>query len=146
MRGAVQIGIEQIEVRDVPDPDPGEEMALVRVRAAGICGSDLHPYHLRAKPISIPEGHEVGGEIARLPPSYGGPLRVGDFVAVDTLCWGVACGSCAICQSGNPFHCPTRLATPNWGGGFAEALKIRPPGPFICTSVICLAPPCGRTS
>jgi threonine dehydrogenase-like Zn-dependent dehydrogenase len=130
MRGALQVGIEQIEVHDVPAPEPGDEMALVKVRAAGICGSDLHPYRLRSKPISVPEGHEVGGEVVSLPSSYVGPIRAGDLVAVDTLCWGVACGTCPICQSGNPLHCAVRIATTNWGGGFAEALKIKPAGLF----------------
>ena len=120
MRGAVQIGIEQIQVLDVPDPVGGDGMAVVKVRAAGICGSDLHPYHGRAKPQTLPDGHEIAGEVVDLPPDYRGPIRVGDLVAVDTICYGVACGICEACQSGHPYHCPSRWTTPNWGGGFAQ--------------------------
>jgi threonine dehydrogenase-like Zn-dependent dehydrogenase len=41
MRAAIQTGLRQVEVRDVPEPAIAEGSALVRVRAAGICGSDL---------------------------------------------------------------------------------------------------------
>jgi threonine dehydrogenase-like Zn-dependent dehydrogenase len=130
MRGAVQIGIEQIEVRDVPEPLSGEGIAVVRVRAAGICGSDLHPYHGRATPQVLPDGHEVAGEVVALPDDYRGPLRPGDLVAVDTICYGVACGACDACAEGFPFHCPARWTTPNWGGGFAERIRRRTAGLF----------------
>ncbi len=88
MRGVVQTGLERIEVLDVPQPVGGEGIAVVRVRAAGICGSDLHPYHGRATPQTLPEGHEVAGEVVDLPGDYRGPIRVGDLVAVDTICYG----------------------------------------------------------
>src|SRR5712691_7538645 len=113
MRGAVQTGIEQIQVFDVPDPRGGDGMAVVRVRAAGICGSDLHPYHGRAKPQTLPDGHEIAGEVVDLPPDYSGRIRVGDLVAVDTIAYGVACGTCDLCQGGQPYHCSTRWTTPN---------------------------------
>jgi threonine dehydrogenase-like Zn-dependent dehydrogenase len=130
MRGAVQTGIERIEVRDVPEPVGGEGIAVVRVRAAGICGSDLHPYHGRAARQTLPDGHEVAGEVVELPANYQGQLRLGDLVAVDTICYGVACGSCDACQEGFPFHCPARWTTPNWGGGFAELIRRRTAGLF----------------
>ncbi|MGH7862942.1 MAG: zinc-dependent alcohol dehydrogenase, partial [Candidatus Dormibacteraceae bacterium] len=130
MRGAVQTGIRQIEVRDVPEPPPVEGMALVRVRAAGICGSDLHPYHGRPEPQPLPEGHEVSGEVIDLPPDYHGPIRSGDRVAMDTICLGRACGTCAFCLAGQPFHCAERRAGPYPGGGFAEVIRRRPAGLF----------------
>lgn len=130
MRGAVQTGIRQIEVRDVPEPSPAEGMALVRVRAAGICGSDLHPYHGRPEPQPLPEGHEVAGEVTYLPADYHGPIRLGDRVAMDTICLGRACGTCGFCLAGQPFHCTERRAGPNPGGGFAEVIRRRPAGLF----------------
>jgi threonine dehydrogenase-like Zn-dependent dehydrogenase len=130
MRAAIQTDIRTIEVRDVPDPVPDADTALVRVRAVGICGSDLHTYHDRAEPQPLPDGHEVAGEVIRLPPGYAGPARAGDLVAVDTVCLGVACGVCAVCLAGQPFHCPARRAAPRWGGGFAELIKRRPAGLF----------------
>jgi threonine dehydrogenase-like Zn-dependent dehydrogenase len=130
MRGAVQTGLERIEVLDVPQPVAGEGIAVVRVRAAGICGSDLHPYHGRTTPQTLPEGHEVAGEVVDLPGDYRGPIQVGDLVAVDTICYGVACGTCDVCQDGQPYHCPARWTTPNWGGGFAETIRRRTAGLF----------------
>jgi (R,R)-butanediol dehydrogenase/meso-butanediol dehydrogenase/diacetyl reductase len=44
MRGVVFLGSRQIEIRDFPDPVPGPGQALVKIRASGICGSDLRPY------------------------------------------------------------------------------------------------------
>lgn len=66
MRGLVLAGPETIEVRhDLPDPEiqtPGD--VIVAVRRAGICGSDLHPYHGR-EPVrwGIVPGHEAAGEV-----------------------------------------------------------------------------------
>jgi threonine dehydrogenase-like Zn-dependent dehydrogenase len=130
VRAAIQMGIRTIEVRDIPEPVADAETALVRVRATGICGSDLHPYHERAEPQTLPAGHEVAGEVAYLPPSYTGPVRVGDLVAVDTICNGAACGACEQRPAGQPFHCPNRHSGPPRGGGFAELIKRRPAGLF----------------
>ncbi|HLZ08504.1 MAG TPA: zinc-binding dehydrogenase [Chloroflexota bacterium] len=130
MRGAVQTGIEQIEVREVGEPTGDASTALVRVRASGICGSDLHPYHGRSAPRQYPEGHEVSGEILSLPSSYDGPLRPGDLVALDTICLGLACGKCAHCLAGRPYHCGPRLKTPYGSGGFAELIRRRTVGLF----------------
>lgn len=130
MRGAVQTGIHQIEVRDLPEVLPTEDTALVRVRAAGICGSDLHPYHGRSEPQSLPDGHEVAGEVIHLPIGYAGPARIGDLVAMDTICLGRACGTCSYCVAGQPFHCVNRHRGPRSGGGFAEVIRRRPAGLF----------------
>ena len=130
MRAAIQTGLRQIEVRDVPEPAIAEGSALVQVRAAGICGSDLHPYRERAESQTLPDGHEVAGEVSYLPPDYRGPIRVGDLVAVDTICLGRACGACAICRAGQPFHCPRRHDLPSPGGGFAEVIRRRAAGLF----------------
>lgn len=125
MRAAIQTGIRQIEVREIPEPAPAPGSALVRVRAAGICGSDLHPYRERAEPQTLPEGHEVAGEVTYLPPDYAGPARVGDLVALDSIALGRACGRCATCRAGQPFHCPRRHDEPSSGGAFAEVIRRR---------------------
>ena len=85
-------------------PGPGE--VLVRVEAAGVCGSDLHTY-LDAKigdtalkaPLIL--GHEFAGTVeavGELSPS----LRVGEMVAVDPA---QPCGSCELCRRGHPNLC-----------------------------------------
>src|SRR5688500_10732300 len=117
MRAAIQTGIRTVEVRDIPEPAPDADTALVRVRAVGICGSDLHWYHGRSESETLPRGHEAAGEVLRLPPAYDGSVQVGDLVAIDTICLGVACGTCSICQVGQPFHCQVRRTAPSSGGG-----------------------------
>jgi len=102
VRAALQRGIRTIEVVDLPPPRPSGDEALIAVRAAGICGSDLHPYHGRSEPQSLPDGHEVAGDVLELPPGYQGPARVGDLVAVETICLGTACGRCPMCLTGQP--------------------------------------------
>jgi threonine dehydrogenase-like Zn-dependent dehydrogenase len=130
MRAAVQTGIREISLVEVEDPGSSDATAIVGVRASGICGSDLHPYHGRAEPQRLPEGHEVAGEVLHLPREYGGPIRVGDLVAVDTICLGLACGGCEFCRAGQPIHCPGRHDGPRWGGAFAEAFERKPAGLF----------------
>src|SRR6188474_2595793 len=109
MRAAIQYGLSTIDVRDISAPD--EDEALIRVLASGICGSDLHVYHQRSEPQSLPDGHEVAGEVVRLPPSYAGPIGIGDLVAVDTVCLGKACSVCSFCLAGQSFHCLARGRT-----------------------------------
>lgn len=130
MLAVLQTGVRTVEVRDIPEPVPDADAALVRVRAVGICGSDLHRYHERAEPETLPWGHEVAGEVIRLPPDYVGPARVGDLVTLDTICLGVACGSCAVCRAGFPFHCAVRRDAPRLSGGFAELIERWPAGLF----------------
>ena len=112
MRAAIQNGLSEIDVRDVSTP--GRDGALVRVVAAGVCGSDLHEYLQRSQPQSIPDGHEVAGEVVSLPKAYAGPIRIGDLVAIDTICHGRACGVCVFCQPGQTFHCLERDKTQGW--------------------------------
>jgi L-idonate 5-dehydrogenase len=79
---------------------------LIRVRAGGICGSDLS-YYFKGKsgdfalrePLVL--GHEVAGEIAELGEGVRG-LRIGGRVAVNP---GVACRLCRFCLKGMPNHC-----------------------------------------
>lgn len=128
MRAAIQTGLSEIDVRDISAP--GRDGALVRVVAAGVCGSDLHEYFQRSQPQALPEGHEVAGEVVSLPDAYGGPIRVGDLVAIDTICHGKACGTCAFCQVGQTFHCLERDRTQGSGGAFAELIRRQPAGLF----------------
>lgn len=130
MLAAIQTGIHAIEMRELPLPERPADWALIQMRASGICGSDLHPYHERTEPQTLPDGHEIAGEVLALPDDYSGPARVGDLVAVDTICLGIACGTCAFCRAGQPFHCPARGTTPRQGGGFAELVTRRTAGLF----------------
>lgn len=128
MRAAIQNGLSEIDVRDVSVP--GRDGALVRVVAAGVCGSDLHEYLQRSEPQALPDGHEVAGEVVSLPDAYAGPIRIGDLVAIDTICHGRACGTCVFCRDGQRFHCLERDKTAGWGGAFADFIRRQPAGLF----------------
>jgi S-(hydroxymethyl)mycothiol dehydrogenase len=84
----------------VPDPGPGE--ALVRVRACGVCHTDLH---LREGAIAgrfpILLGHEAAGVVEAVGPEVTG-LEPGDHVV---LAWRAPCGRCRSCVRGRPWYC-----------------------------------------
>ena len=89
-----------LRLHDEPLPVPGAGETLVRVKAVGICGSDLHWFGEAGigdarleKPLVL--GHEFAGVIANGP-------RKGERVAVDPA---VPCNVCEFCQQGNPNLC-----------------------------------------
>lgn len=109
MRAALFYGGQDIRVAEVPDPVPGPGEVLVRVGAAGICGSDLHSYRDPARVwpgLGIPymTGHELAGEVAALGPGVEG-LRVGQRVGVEPRHL-VGCGGCRWCRRGDYHLCP----------------------------------------
>ena len=93
-----------IDELDTPEPQPGQ--VQIRVRAGGICGSDLS-YYFKGKSgdFAVREpfvlGHEVAGEVAALGEGVTG-LAVGQRVAVNP---GLNCGVCRYCVKGMPNHC-----------------------------------------
>jgi len=110
---------------EVPRPDPGPGEVLVRVRAVGVCGSDVH-YYVDGRiggtvaPPAFVLGHECAGEIAALGPGVEGP-PIGTRVAVDPA---IPCGHCEICLEGNPNCCPDVrfISTPPLPGALCEWL------------------------
>ncbi len=104
MRAVQMLGDRQVIVRDTEDPRPGSGEVLLRIRAAAICGSDLHYYRPPRgdRPIrtGVP-GHEPTGEVVELGPDVH-DLRVGDRVLVYHR---VGCGRCVQCRTGNSNIC-----------------------------------------
>jgi L-iditol 2-dehydrogenase len=123
MRAARLYAPRTLRLDDVPVPEPGAGEVLVRVRAVGLCGSDLHYYcdgHIGTSVASAPLvlGHEFAGTIEALGAGVSG-LQVGDLVAVDPA---IPCGRCEVCLEGHPNICPTvRFAgTPPTDGALRE--------------------------
>lgn len=120
MNGKQDISIEQ---RPIPEPAPGE--VLIRIQAAGVCGSDLH-YYSEGKigdlPVQTPFvlGHEIAGTIVQLGEGVRN-FSLGDLVAVEP---GIPCGKCELCKAGHYNLCPEMkfLATPPYDGAFSEYL------------------------
>jgi L-gulonate 5-dehydrogenase len=112
-----------LEIVDLPEPDPGPGEVSVRVRAAGICGSDMHIYHGTNPLAKYPRviGHEFAGEVSALGEGVGG-LSVGDHVAVDPV---TSCGKCWPCSIGRPNVC-AKLSVfgVHRDGGMAETVVV----------------------
>ena len=109
----------RIEERPVPKIGPGE--LLVRIRASGICGSDvLEWYRIKKAPIVL--GHEVAGEIAVAGEGVT-RYRVGQRIAVSHH---VPCNTCHYCLAGYHTACETLHTTNFDPGGFAEYVRIPP--------------------
>lgn len=112
-----------LELRQLPVPTPGPGQVLVRVRACGVCHTDLHAVEgdWPDKP-SLPRvpGHEAVGEVVQLGPGVD-YLSIGDRVGVPWLHW--ACGTCEQCLSGWETLCNQQLRSGyDVDGGFAEYL------------------------
>jgi threonine dehydrogenase-like Zn-dependent dehydrogenase len=124
MKAALYDG-QAMQVGEVPVPCVMPEAVIVRVRAAGICGSELNYFRSVDRLQERPSGHEVAGEIVEIGPGVDG-WSIGDRVALDTICQGRACGKCRYCLAGQHFHClnPTSFG----GGGFAEYIQRKAMG------------------
>ncbi len=96
----------KLSVVDMPTPEFGDDEVLVRVKACGICGSDIHGYDgstgRRIPPLVM--GHEAAGVIERAGRAVEG-FKPGDRVTFDST---VSCGKCDFCRSGNINLCDNR--------------------------------------
>jgi len=116
MKAALQQVDGTFRIRPLPVPQPGPDEVLIRVRAAGICGSDLHEYGSKVVAETLPAGHELAGEIVETGVGVEAS-RVGERVAIDGV-QASACGRCWFCVRGQTLHCQDKSAS--GGGGFAE--------------------------
>jgi propanol-preferring alcohol dehydrogenase len=112
-----------LRLEDVPEPVPGPGQVLVRIRAAGVCGTDLHILDGMIKPDPYPMtlGHEAAGIVASAPDGTG--FSAGDRVAVYNK---IFCGTCEQCLSGRHNICdiePGQLGF-NMDGGDAEYVAV----------------------
>ncbi len=116
------------EYTEAPKPAVSEGEVLIRVRACGICGSDIHGMDgssgRRQPPIIM--GHEAAGEICEVGEHVDG-WRIGDRVTFDST---VYCGECAFCLQGQVNLCDDRRVLGvscdeyRQHGAFAEYLKV----------------------
>ena len=97
----------KLDIADLPVPEAGDEDLLVRVRACGICGSDVHGYDgssgRRIPPLVM--GHEAAGVVERAGAGVR-DFRPGDRVTFDST---VYCGRCDFCRRGEVNLCDNRM-------------------------------------
>lgn len=126
--GAVLHGVRDLRVGLVPVPLAGPDDVVVRVRACGICASDVHYLvHGRIgdwileRPMIL--GHEASGEVVAIRDDVR-DLAIGARVAIEP---GAACGRCQACKSGAYNLCPEVrfLAAPPVDGAMAEYAVVR---------------------
>jgi len=119
MRAVRYVGEREAAVGTRPDPRPGPGEVVIRMKAAGICGSDLHAYrHPRPDVVEsarVP-GHEPAGVIEALGPDVSG-WSVGDRV---TVFFRKVCGQCHFCRIGRANVCLNRGGSYGVGLGLAD--------------------------
>jgi D-arabinose 1-dehydrogenase-like Zn-dependent alcohol dehydrogenase len=128
---------------DQPTPQPTGSQVLIKVKAAGVCHSDLHiweggydlghgrkPLSLRDRGVSLPRtmGHETVGEVLAFGPdakTAAGDLKIGDVALVYP--W-IGCGKCATCLAGDENMClkPASLGV-YCDGGYADHMTVPHP-------------------
>lgn len=130
MKAVVLQKPKEIELSEVDVPPINGDEVLIKVKATGICGSDIRAYkgnHPAVSSYPVTLGHEFSGEIA----DRGGdvePFEVGARVVVEPL---FVCGSCSFCKSGNYNLCPNRsvIGHDKIPGSFADYAPAK--GKFV---------------
>jgi L-iditol 2-dehydrogenase len=122
MKAARLHGPRDLRVESVRDPRPEPGQVIVRMTAAGLCGTDYEIYS-GARPVEYPRimGHELVGRVEAAGPDV---TRVGpgDPVVVEP---NYSCGHCPLCREGNRNLCLSRTTIGiNADGGFAELVRV----------------------
>ena len=113
-------------LKNVPEPKIRDDEVLIRVRRAGVCGTDVHIYEWddwargRCKPPFV-VGHEFAGDVARVG-ALVTDVKEGDRVTAEGH---IVCGRCPLCRTGNAHVCPnTRIIGVDRDGCFAEYIAM----------------------
>ena len=112
MRAVKLVDAHQLELVELPDPEPGEGEVVVRVDGCGICGSDLSSYKVGLFTDAVP-GHEFSGTVEAVGAGVEG-WQPGDVTVVDPK---MPCGVCDDCLAGASYRCAIALTA---GLGFAR--------------------------
>jgi L-iditol 2-dehydrogenase len=128
MKALLLSAYKQLDIVDMPTPQPAEDQLLIRIEACGICGSDVHGYDgstgRRLPPIVM--GHEAAGIVESIGSAVTG-FRPGDRVTFDST---VYCGKCFYCLRGQINLCDNRevigVSAPAFRrmGAFAEFVAV----------------------
>jgi len=135
MQALIKVAPDKTELQQIVIPEPGARDVLVRVRAAALCGTDLHIHDWNAWAqgvgIQLPVvmGHECCGDVVSVGSEVTG-IAVGDKVAAETH---IPCGHCYQCLNGEQHICNNlKMFSIHTNGCFAEYAVI----PAICVRKI----------
>jgi len=125
MKATYFLGNKSFETKNIPVPEIGDKDVLVKVAAAGICGTDVHIYHgdKGSAEVNPPVvlGHEFSGTIEKVGKAVE-TVKVGDHVTVDPNAY---CGKCHYCKIGKKQLCTNLYAIGvNRDGGFEEYVSV----------------------
>ncbi|MBK5290382.1 MAG: zinc-binding dehydrogenase [Acidobacteriia bacterium] len=128
MKSVALTGRRQLEIQEVPlPPEPGPGQLLVRLRAVGLCGSDMHWYlegcvghNMAVYPMVL--GHEPVGDVVAVGPGLTSH-QIGQRVSVEPT---VSCGHCAYCLTGHHNNCVhgVFMGGPSAEGFFRECALV----------------------
>lgn len=116
-------GVGNVEVRDIAEPQVGPGQVKIRVKAAGLCGTDLHIYkdEFRSWPPVV-LGHEVAGEVAEVGE---GVETIAPGLRVTTETYFAFCGQCRYCRAGQTNLCLNRRSIGSAvNGGFTNYVIV----------------------
>lgn len=119
MRVAMYYNNRDVRTEEMQSPHIGTGELLVKVRASGICGSDVMEWY-RIKKAPLVLGHEIAGEIVAIGEGVK-CFKVGDRV---TVAHHVPCNTCYYCLNGHYSVCDTLRTSNFFPGGFSEYLRI----------------------
>lgn len=120
MKAIVKLAEGKVKLMDIPEPVPKPNQVKVKVKAAGICGTDIHGYSALRPPVVL--GHEVAGEVVEVGERVR-KVKIGDRVTSETTDY--VCGKCRFCQSGDYNLCSERRGLGSKvNGAFAEYFVI----------------------
>ena len=125
MKAAFLVGVQKFEMREVPEPQIPKDGLLFKVKACGVCGSDLRRWREGPSPGAgdVVLGHEIGGLVEAVG-SEVSRYTVGERLAIAP---DIYCGECYFCQRGMHNLCDDLHflgITPGYRGGFAEKLIL----------------------
>jgi 2-desacetyl-2-hydroxyethyl bacteriochlorophyllide A dehydrogenase len=125
MKAIVLEGVRNLQVRDIPAPEPDGTHVILKIESAGICGSDIHHFWENGVPIGLVLGHEFTGTIADAGKSG---LEVGDLVVCNEF---DPCLKCELCLKGMSQICPeiwkeSPGLAEGFNGSYAQYCKVKP--------------------
>jgi L-iditol 2-dehydrogenase len=123
MRALVFDGPGEMPLREHPEPSPAAGEVVVAVRAAGICGSDVHGFlgATGRRRVGVVMGHEASGDVVDVGPGVRS-VRAGDRVILRSI---LTCGRCERCRRGQSNLCQERQGMGmHFDGAYAERIVV----------------------